>query len=248
MKKIILLISCLYLFSLTGFGQLNRSTEDSALVEVIVKDFKDKLRVHDRILFEGQKTKVVLQGMTNEAGTFRILLPEGDIYNIVIKGLGENQEYNTFSVPKVDGRYTMATLTLKYEPAKYFTLKNLTFESGKAIIKPGSDAILAELIELMQLKPELNIEIEGHTDDIGTDESNLSLSQARAEAVKKYVVTKGKIAASRIVAKGYGETKPIMENANEEGRQLNRRTVVRILNEDELTEKKDEKDALINIK
>ncbi len=212
-------------------AQPQKSTEDSALVEVIVKDFKNKIRVHDRVLFEGQKTKVVIQGMTDELGQFRLLLPEGDIYNIALKGLGENQEYNTFSIPKTPGRYAMSTILIKYEPAKYFTLKNLQFESGKATLLSNSESILSELIELLQLKPAMKIEIGGHTDAIGNDEANTLLSQERAEAVKKYLLQKGKIASDRIIAKGYGESQPISDNETEKGRQLNRRTEVTIISE-----------------
>jgi OOP family OmpA-OmpF porin len=189
MKKIFLLCS-LFLISLAVFPQL-KSSDDSILVEVIVKDFNNKLRVHDRILFEGQKTKAVLQGLTNEAGMFQLLIPEGDVYNIVVKGLGENQEYNTFEVPKSPGRYTKAVLNIKYEPAKSFTLKNLQFESGKANIRLGSEGILNELIELMNLKPAMKIEIAGHTDDVGNDDANTLLSKNRAEAVKNYLNQKG---------------------------------------------------------
>lgn len=212
-------------------AQQLRSSEDSALVEVIVKDFQDKLRVHDRILFEGQKTNSRFSGITNDSGKFRILLPEGDTYNIVVKGLGENQEYNTFAIPKTPGTYALAALTVKYEPAKSFTLKNLKFESGKAMIRKGSEGILDELIELMRLKPAMIIEVSGHTDDVGNDADNLLLSQNRAEAVKSYLIMKGKINSSRIAAKGYGETQPVADNSSEDGKQANRRTEVRIVSE-----------------
>ncbi len=230
MKKLIPVILFLSFFNFSQ-AQTLQSTEDSALVEVIVKDSKDKVRVHDRILFEGQKTKVQLMGTTNELGKFRILLPEGDTYAIVIKGLGENQEYNTIAVPKTEGRYMGATLSLKYEPAKVFTLKSLQFESGKSTIRKGSEAILDELIELMEIKPGMTIEIAGHTDAIGNEEANTVLSQNRAEAVRLYLNQKGGIALKRIVAKGYGENQPVADNGTEEGKQMNRRTEVRILTE-----------------
>ncbi len=233
MKKIIYTLLTVFLGTpfISPAQQLLHSTEDSLLVEVVVKDMNHKIRVHDRILFEGQKTKTVLMGITDESGKFRLLLPEGDTYNIVVKGLGENQEYNTFEVPQTPGRYSMATLTLQYEPAKVFTLKNLQFESGKATIRKGSEAILKELIELMQLKPSMSIEIAGHTDDTGSDEANMLLSQHRAEAVRTYLVQQGKLNGQRITAKGYGENSPIANNSTEEGKQLNRRTEVRILQE-----------------
>lgn len=231
MKSLFTALLLAFIFTGSLHAQQLRSTEDSALVEVIVKDFHDKLRVHDRILFEGQKTHSSFSGITDDSGRFRLLLPEGDTYNIVVKGLGENQEYSTFSIPKTPGTYALATLTVKYEPAKTFTLKNLQFESGKASIRKGSESILDELAELMRLKPAMTIEVAGHTDDIGNDADNLLLSQNRAEAVKTYLVQKGGIGSSRIRAKGYGETQPIADNGTEDARQANRRTEVKILSE-----------------
>ena len=230
MKTLLIIIISCASFTIT-IAQLQKSTEDSALVEVVVKDFNDKVRVHDRVLFEGQKTKVIIQGTTDEFGKFRLLLPEGDTYNIAMRGLGENQKYNTFEIPKTNGRYALSTILIKYEPSKSFTLKNLQFESNKSTIKIESESILAELIELLQLKPTMTIELSGHTDGIGNEETNMLLSKERAESVKKYLFQKGKIKSDRITTKGYGESMPIAENETEAGRQLNRRTVVRILSE-----------------
>ena len=79
----------------------------------------------------------------------------------------------------------------------------------------------------------MEIEIAGHTDNIGSEESNMKLSQARAEAVRNYLISKG-IKPERITAKGYGDTQPIAYNTNPDGsdnpagRQQNRRTEARI--------------------
>jgi outer membrane protein OmpA-like peptidoglycan-associated protein len=82
----------------------------------------------------------------------------------------------------------------------------------------------------MKLKPTLIIEIGGHTDNVGTPESNIKLSQERANAVRNYIINKG-IAANRITAKGYGDTMPVADNSTEEGRSKNRRTEVSIIKE-----------------
>ena len=80
----------------------------------------------------------------------------------------------------------------------------------------------------MKWKEDERYEISGHTDNVGKDADNLKLSQERAEAVKAYLVKKG-IKASRIVAKGYGATRPVAENTTPEGRQKNRRTELLII-------------------
>jgi outer membrane protein OmpA-like peptidoglycan-associated protein len=74
------------------------------------------------------------------------------------------------------------------------------------------------------------IEIAGHTDDVGEPAANLILSQKRAESVRNYLISNG-IKAERVIAKGYGEEQPIAANDTSEGRQINRRTEVRIVKE-----------------
>jgi outer membrane protein OmpA-like peptidoglycan-associated protein len=69
---------------------------------------------------------------------------------------------------------------------------------------------------------EAKVIIEGHTDNKGADDANMTLSQKRADAVKRYIASKG-VSASRMTAIGYGETKPVADNDSEEGRALNRR-------------------------
>jgi outer membrane protein OmpA-like peptidoglycan-associated protein len=101
---------------------------------------------------------------------------------------------------------------------------NLIFEVGKAIIKPSSFPYLDELVTVIQDPEALtwSLEIQGHTDNKGGDDYNQKLSEDRANAVKKYLVDKG-IKAERIIAKGFGLTKPIATNDTAEGREKNRR-------------------------
>jgi outer membrane protein OmpA-like peptidoglycan-associated protein len=80
----------------------------------------------------------------------------------------------------------------------------------------------------MQQNPGIKIEIGGHTDDKGSDDYNLTLSEGRAQSVKDYLIEKG-IAADRMTAKGYGETEPISSNATDQGRAENRRVEFTIL-------------------
>lgn len=100
--------------------------------------------------------------------------------------------------------------------------KAIYFATGKDIIKKESEAPLNELIPILQKYPEMKLKIEGNTDNVGADDKNMKLSQDRANAVKKYLEDKG-IAADRLTAIGYGETKPIADNKTAEGRAQNRR-------------------------
>jgi outer membrane protein OmpA-like peptidoglycan-associated protein len=99
---------------------------------------------------------------------------------------------------------------------------NVKFVTNKDDISPESLTELAAVAKQLATCPTIKTQVEGHTDSKGSDESNLKLSQRRADAVASYMTSKG-VAKERITAKGYGESKPIGDNATEEGRALNRR-------------------------
>jgi outer membrane protein OmpA-like peptidoglycan-associated protein len=105
---------------------------------------------------------------------------------------------------------------------------NLEFETGKSIIKPASKTSLDELAALLKKKPEFKLLLAGHTDNVGSAESNMTLSKNRTLAVKKYMVAKG-IEGDRIRTEWYGSTKPVDDNATPEGRQHNRRVEMKII-------------------
>jgi outer membrane protein OmpA-like peptidoglycan-associated protein/tetratricopeptide (TPR) repeat protein len=102
-------------------------------------------------------------------------------------------------------------------------LHNVFFETASATLRSESAPELDRLADLLQQNPVLRIQINGHTDNVGTDADNLKLSEQRAKAVYTYLLNKG-IAAQRLSYKGFGESKPIADNATEEGRKENRRT------------------------
>jgi len=102
-------------------------------------------------------------------------------------------------------------------------LEQVQFDTAKATIKSASSALLDEVAQVLTQHPEMTkIEVQGHTDNRGAPAFNKTLSQARADAVRKALILRG-VAAERLVAKGYGPDKPIDDNATDEGRQKNRR-------------------------
>ena len=109
-----------------------------------------------------------------------------------------------------------------FAAAASFTLTGVTFETSSSVIRPSSYGKLDEVAEALKANPDVRVEISGHTDNVGSDEGNLTLSQARAESVRRYFIEKG-VAADRMEAKGYGETKPVATNDTAEGRAENRR-------------------------
>jgi len=100
--------------------------------------------------------------------------------------------------------------------------QTIYFEFKKAVIKPVSFALLDEVALALTDNPKIMVRIEGHTDAVGNDKTNLKLSQKRADAVRTYLVKKG-IDPARMEAMGYGETVPIADNRTQEGRDQNRR-------------------------
>jgi outer membrane protein OmpA-like peptidoglycan-associated protein len=229
MKKIILIVLLSAVFSEYGFSQRPEPTEKAALLTVHSQNSDETIREGEQIYFEGVKSKKTFSGITGDSGTFYLLLPKGDTYNIRYKNFQDSVDYSTIEIPNEPGKIFFQ-FTLTVEPTKTYTLRNVHFDTGKATLRPESFAALNDLAEVMRFKKKMVIEIAGHTDDVGDDAANLKLSQARAESVMNYLIGKG-IAKERVTAKGYGETQPTSTNQTEEGRQLNRRTEVRILRE-----------------
>ncbi|MFM7813278.1 MAG: OmpA family protein, partial [Flavobacteriales bacterium] len=108
-------------------------------------------------------------------------------------------------------------------------LKNVFFETNQSRLLPASEVELNILVKLMNDNPAIRVEISGHTDNVGSDEANMKLSSDRANSVMGYLIKDGGIAATRLSAKGYGESLPIATNDTEAGRAQNRRTEFKII-------------------
>ncbi len=208
-------------------------------ISIQSKDFKKipnqsfALTSQDKIL--DQKFKTDLDG------NFTIDLIEKNKY--FIRTNYNNFEYSdNFAVPSGVKSYTFklilpitipsidipAQSSSKYQ--RIFTLENVNFETASWELSQESYNYLDKLVEDLKQKPQMEIEIAGHTDDIGSDEDNLILSQKRAETVYNYLISKG-IEAERITAIGYGENQPIASNKTAEGRAKNRRIEIRVVKE-----------------
>jgi outer membrane protein OmpA-like peptidoglycan-associated protein len=102
------------------------------------------------------------------------------------------------------------------------TIEGIVFDNGKAVVKPASEPVLTRAVALLQEYPQLRLEIVGHTDDRGQREANVRLSEARAAAVRKWLVDHG-VAEDRLTARGAGPDSPVESNATAAGRAKNRR-------------------------
>lgn len=101
-------------------------------------------------------------------------------------------------------------------------MSDVLFDTGQYTLKPLTRETLARISGILSMQPDLRIEVEGHTDDVGTDDYNQVLSERRAQAVRSYLVEQG-IASGAITAIGLGEARPKADNQTAEGRQQNRR-------------------------
>jgi len=118
---------------------------------------------------------------------------------------------------------------INYQIGEIVKLDNIFFKTDKSKLLPESITELDKLVQLMNENSNLKIEINGHTDNVGTDEYNLKLSKARAKAVVDYLIEKT-ISNTRLSYNGFGSNKPIATNKTEEGRALNRRVEFKVLN------------------
>jgi len=123
-------------------------------------------------------------------------------------------------------------LNLETEPIESkLAFKSLEFENGKADILPAMHQDLDKIADFLLDHPTLKLNISGHTDSQGNEDSNLRLSQARADAIKAYLIYQFKIEAARIEAHGYGSSKPIVQEVTDADRGLNRRVEFEIIRE-----------------
>ena len=99
------------------------------------------------------------------------------------------------------------------------------FDTGKSTMRPESQAIIDQIVAMMKADPSIQLSVEGHTDNVGTPQSNKTLSLARAQAVVDSVAHGG-VASARMTPVGYGQDKPIADNGTEDGRAQNRRVVL----------------------
>jgi len=107
--------------------------------------------------------------------------------------------------------------------------EQVLFDFNKADVRPDAAATLDKVAQVVGFYSTAQVEVQGHTDDIGTDQFNQGLSERRANAVRDHLVTVNGIPAERLVVKAYGESRPVAANDSEQNRQRNRRVEVVIL-------------------
>jgi outer membrane protein OmpA-like peptidoglycan-associated protein len=204
-----------------------QNTGFQALLNVTVTDMELNPSPGDKIIFISLKSGKTYTEISDKDGKFQIKLPVGSDYEIKIKTFDQEMNYLSMTIPAADYDSEF-DIGIKYEMPKTYTLKDVLFNTGSAVLMPSSYESLDELAEYLLHKTSIFIELAGHTDSDGDDASNLTLSQKRAETCRNYLIKKG-VPENRVYASGYGETQPLADNDTDYGKQLNRRTEVRII-------------------
>jgi outer membrane protein OmpA-like peptidoglycan-associated protein/tetratricopeptide (TPR) repeat protein len=213
-------------------GALEVPSAKLTILKGIVKDEKTSNPLESTIeLIDNDKNIVLATFKSNSiSGKYLVTLPSGKNYGIAVKSEGYLFHSENFNLPDSADfqEFTLDIIMKKIEIGNTIVLRNIFFDFDKATIRPESQSELTRLVKLLKDNPALKIELGSHTDNLGSDVYNQKLSDTRSKSVVDFLIGKG-IPASRLVAKGYGETMPLETNETEEGRQSNRRTEFKIL-------------------
>ncbi len=164
----------------------------------------------------------------NKDGKYVLKLKKGRKYKIKVKA---PKGYAFFNTNMDMTKEVPHKMDVKLEPLNAetkLTFSSIQFETNSAEIDVNSFQELGELVELMKDNPNMKVEISAHTDDVGSEAYNLRLSEKRAQAAVDYLIQNG-VKSEQLVAKGFGENKPIVPNDSDENRAKNRRVELRII-------------------
>jgi outer membrane protein OmpA-like peptidoglycan-associated protein len=210
------------------------------------KEGKLQILPNTKVNLLDEKGEIMQDYVTGDDGKFLFRVYDNEDYTMVGETDGyliKRQPYSTkgrgvdpSTLKDLITNVTLdTTLVLdKIELNKIFVLDNIYYNFNRADIREDAAKELDKLVQLLVDNPEIKIELGSHTDSVDSESFNINLSQRRAESAVKYIVQNG-IAPDRLVAKGYGESKPIARNTNPDGtdnpvgRQKNRRTEFKIL-------------------
>lgn len=173
---------------------------------------------------------------TADSGSYYFILNRGQNYNISYEAKGYLFHSENVNVPKAAEYSTLQKDVVldKVEVGSKIVLNNIFFDSNKSTLRKESNTEINTLVALMKEYPELVIEVSGHTDSKGNDATNMTLSQARSQAVVNALIKKG-IDKTKLIAKGYGKTMPVAPNTLPNGKpdlkgmQMNRRVEMKIV-------------------
>lgn len=224
-----------------GYGEkdiymLERQEAKAALVmvkgQIIHCDGKKPVAATIKVTDLATQKMVGVYNSNASTGKYTVVLPAGKNYGIAVEAPGFLFHSSNINIPLLENYIEIVDTVCmnKIQVGKAIVLRNVFFDVNKSVLRPESVQELDRLLAILNENPTLKIQISGHTDSDGNDESNLKLSDDRAKAVVQYLISKG-IKADRLTYKGYGETKPMAPNDTPENKQLNRRTEFEIISQ-----------------
>jgi outer membrane protein OmpA-like peptidoglycan-associated protein len=199
----------------------------SADLTVVAMDYKQEYPQRNKTIILRGKKGNAFEATTNSSGIARLSVANGDTYTIWCDGITGEFDCgfgNSWPVPHDAGS---GEIHIYYDDDR-FDLKGVNFATGKSELLSSSFKILESTVKGLQKYDSVRVEISGHTDNQGGLEYNDKLSQARADAVRNYLIKKG-IAENRITAVGYGYSRPRADNKTDSGRAQNRRIEIVII-------------------
>jgi outer membrane protein OmpA-like peptidoglycan-associated protein/tetratricopeptide (TPR) repeat protein len=210
-------------FSLTRLDRSRMSVLKGRIYDAVSgKDLKANIEITE---YGGQPV-IVYQ----KEGNYDCVVFNGALHTMVVNMEGYMTYTSQIHIPNEPTKFeiTEDVALIKAEKGAKMVLNNIFFDFDKATLRPSSFRSLNTLLSMMKRYPEMSIEISGHTDNVGNMDYNQKLSDNRANVVKDYLVRNG-ISMKRIGAYGRAFRQPIASNDTNEGRQLNRRTEIKIL-------------------
>jgi len=198
-------------FNKSGFKELfvcNRPCTETNL-----SSFKDLLKARELYLnhardnqyIAAQKGNVYVSMFVNDGGVWLFVVEKGEMATDKISVVGNSPIAEALNK---SGRVDVY---------------GLTFDTGKSTLKPSSQTTLSELAQILNDNQQINLDVIGHTDNVGTEESNLTLSQQRSDQVVAALVSDYGISPTRLNPLGKGQSQPVASNDNEKGKATNRR-------------------------
>ncbi len=173
-------------------------------------------------------TKIPKVTTDPNTGIYKVIVAPGT-YSVIV----EAADYIAESAPVVLAKDETKIQNFQLKPVpkvgEKIILRGIYFDFNSSVIKPESYPVLDDAAKVLKAKPKMRVEISGHTDSIGSDSYNQTLSFQRANSVRQYLMTYHQIEPDRLLAMGYGESQPIADNRTKSGRDQNRRIEFKIL-------------------
>ena len=196
---------------------LDKNTREPVQAEVVFENMKDG-SIYNKVKTNGPEAE------------YEMILPIGNKFGFYADAenyLSENQNLSTEN-KVVNDVIERDLFVVPLEVGQSIRLNNIFFDFAKATLREESFHELDRILPYFEKLPDLKIELSGHTDAVGSDEANKKLSDARANSVRDYLIQRG-VRIDKIEAVGYGESQPVATNDTDEGRQLNRRVEIKVL-------------------